>query len=358
MKKKPQVQKNKLLNFFLLLASAFLTLLIIEVALRLLPQDITKIDYSLVKDERIYSSTRTMKFKPNFTRVWTGLGPPTVWHFNNLGYRERAVTIDKPENIFRIVVIGDSIVMGFGVEDFEAFPRRLEQLLKPKVVNPGMIHFEVINLGVQGYASPEYLAVLKEDALRMKPNLAIVAMYPSNDLSGTVIFKENKFYNSLMSIPDFIPLEINEFLKRNYRLYLFTLTKYYTFIQRYQPNFIPPKESTEEEWSLMESDVQDMEEVSDGGNAKLVLLAIPKPREVAEAQFSADHDRLLKIAEELEVSHYGFFDGLKKYKNVRDLYLNDFDDHFSPKGNEYFATLLADFLWDNDLVPKQPESKN
>src|SRR3989344_1598392 len=97
-------------NFLILLFGFLVAALAMEIVLRILPKDLTKLDYGLLEDERIYTFSRYVKFKPNFTRVWTGLGEPTVWHFNNLGFRERAVFINKPQNIYRIVVIGDSIV--------------------------------------------------------------------------------------------------------------------------------------------------------------------------------------------------------------------------------------------------------
>ena len=326
----------------------------LEVLFRVLPDKISKIDYSIVSDDRIYTPTRFVKFKPNYTRVWTGLGPPTVWHFNNLGYRERDIKIEKPENIFRIAVIGDSLVLGFGVEDFEAFPRRLEQILKPEVFDTGMTHFEVINLGVQGYSSPQYLAVLKEDALRLTPEIVIVTVYPSNDLLGAVGFWKDKKYTNLMAVPDFIPFPINQFLKESSKAYLFLLTKYYTFAKRFQSDFTPSDKSNEEGWPIVESDLKDMQKSAVERGTKLVLLPIPRPKEVSAELNLQDTQKLVDIARRLNIIYYDPTRDLKKYKNVHELYLPDLDDHFSVKGNEYLAFLLAKFLWEEGLTPKQP----
>ena len=296
-----------------------------------------------------------MKFKPNFTRVWTGLGDPTVWHFNNLGFRERAVFINKPQNIYRIVVIGDSIVMGFGVEDFEAFPRELEEKLKAETVDPGIIHFEVLNMGLQGYSSGQYLAVLKEEALRLNPDLILVAVYPSNDIGGVAGLYIDRLYAYLISLPDLIPYRLNEFLKRNSRFHLFLLTKYYSIVQKYQSKYSQNDQTDELGWQLMQKDVLEMKRSAEAKNKKLVILPMPKPKEVSGELKPTTHSRLIQVLEENEVSYYDSLPELKEYRNVKALYLDDLDDHFSTTGNEYFASILAEYLWDNNLAPKQPE---
>ena len=350
-----KINKSILINIIIILSGFLVSFLIIEIIIRLIPEEFTKIDYSIVRDERIYNLSRGVKFKPNLSRVWTGLGPPTIWHFNNLGFRDRAVQINKSENVFRIVVIGDSIVMGFGVEDFESFPRKMEQILKPQIVNPNMSHFEVINMGIQGYSTPQYLAVLKEEALKIKPNLIIMTIYPSNDLLGVVSFEKDKLYTRLMSFADLIPFPINQYLKEKSKLYLFLLTKYYTFIQKYQSDYKISEADNEYGWRLMENDIKKMKIISEQQNIKLVILIIPNPKDIVNRNIPLPYyqERLVDIVKQLQITYYDSFNDLEKYPKIRELYLDDLDDHFSPKGNEYLATLLSSFLWDNKLVPKQ-----
>ena len=137
------------------------SLLLLELVSRYLPQDVTKTGNGLVEEERIFTASRGMKFEPNFNRVWTGLGRPTIWAFNDLGYRERGIQRDKPEGVFRILFIGDSVVMGFGVEEYESLPRQLEDVLRPIKLVSDMFHVQVLNLGIQGYSTSQYLAVLQ-----------------------------------------------------------------------------------------------------------------------------------------------------------------------------------------------------
>ena len=68
---------------------------------------------------------------------------------NSLGFRDVEHAAEKPEGVFRILVLGDSFTYGAGVAFEETYPRRLEAMLNgrrgphPKV--------EVINAGVYRY---------------------------------------------------------------------------------------------------------------------------------------------------------------------------------------------------------------
>ena len=58
-----------------------------------------------------------------------------------------------------------------------------------------------------------------------------------------------------------------------------------------------------------------------------------------------------KISSDLKLIYYDLLDDLKKTENINKLYLDDLNDHFSPKGNELVANLIANFLKEKKLVP-------
>ena len=79
---------------------------------------------------------------------------------NRLGFHDDEFPTRKPDGELRILVLGDSVVMGHGVLASEAFPNRLEAMLG--AANPGGFRsFQVINAGVQGYSTYQYLEVLR-----------------------------------------------------------------------------------------------------------------------------------------------------------------------------------------------------
>lgn len=59
-------------------------------------------------------------------------------------------SILKPENVFRIITIGDSFTYGEYVNDADTYSQKLEDMLNASICN-NVLKFEVINLGVPGY---------------------------------------------------------------------------------------------------------------------------------------------------------------------------------------------------------------
>jgi lysophospholipase L1-like esterase len=106
---------------------------------------------------------------------WIDDGFATI---NSLGLRGREVTLPRPKDHFRLVVLGDSIAFGWGVDDDDTFCSRLEQMLADKV--PGR-KVEVVNTGVSGYDTEQEAALFERFGARLQPDLVLVAFY-YNDL--------------------------------------------------------------------------------------------------------------------------------------------------------------------------------
>ena len=96
---------------------------------------------------------------------------------NDLGFRDvRASIPPKAPGEFRIIVIGDSITFGPGLEYDQLYTSRLAAALRrsrPEV--------RVINLSVEGYNIIQYEAVLEEVGLGLQPDMVLVGMFPVND---------------------------------------------------------------------------------------------------------------------------------------------------------------------------------
>lgn len=89
---------------------------------------------------------------------------------NSDGLRDKEYQIKKPENTFRVVVLGASITMGAGVDIDETFHSLLENRLNSESSNTS---YEFINFGVGGYNPPNYLTMLRYKALKYEPDLIL-----------------------------------------------------------------------------------------------------------------------------------------------------------------------------------------
>jgi lysophospholipase L1-like esterase len=105
-----------------------------------------------------------------------------VWEIslNNEGFRERDFTSSKTEGTLRIVCLGDSWTFGANVNQAEAYPQRLEAMLKEEFPRT---RIEVFNLGMLGYSSYQGLELLRRRALALDPDIVILA-FAMND--GTI----------------------------------------------------------------------------------------------------------------------------------------------------------------------------
>lgn len=101
---------------------------------------------------------------------------------NSHGLRGPETTYEKPPNTFRILNLGDSIVMGWGVRMEDTYGRRLESLLNEE--GNGDLKFEVINAGVPGWSLDNALAYLQAEGLKYEPDLVVFDLTIANDING------------------------------------------------------------------------------------------------------------------------------------------------------------------------------
>lgn len=104
---------------------------------------------------------------------------------NSMGYRMEEFPVEKPADEYRILMIGDSLTFGFGVEDNESFAsltkQRLNEYLKKNNITNKKI--QVINAGFKDGKSPDsYYLYLKELGLKLNPDLIIVNYFINNDV--------------------------------------------------------------------------------------------------------------------------------------------------------------------------------
>ncbi|MCH8112369.1 MAG: SGNH/GDSL hydrolase family protein [Proteobacteria bacterium] len=103
---------------------------------------------------------------------------------NQAGLRgTKDYTVPKPPNTYRIAMLGDSMLFGFGVADNEVVSYQLEHLLNRTAKNR---KFEVLNFGVSGFGTAEQLVAYEKLVRPYKPD-AVVVFYFSNDVGNTIV---------------------------------------------------------------------------------------------------------------------------------------------------------------------------
>ena len=116
--------------------------------------------------------------KPDSHYVWQSI-PVDI---NAHGLRGIETTYEKPPGTYRILNLGDSVVMGWGVREEDIYGQQLEALLNERA--SGDLRYEVVNAGVPGWSLDNALAYLQAEGLKYEPDLVVLDVTIANDING------------------------------------------------------------------------------------------------------------------------------------------------------------------------------
>ncbi len=178
-------QKTNRKNITLLLGLAFFGLLfgfiLIEVLLR---------SYYLISEKMLFDlrpSRTTIKWQDDELVGRRLLPNQSGWFVtdskeyftwidvNSEGWRESEHSLEKPEDIFRILIIGDSFVENFQVPLKQTFFKQLEKEFN---------NIEVIAMGLGDSGTAQQYILLKEFGLAYQPDLVIHFFFTGNDVKN------------------------------------------------------------------------------------------------------------------------------------------------------------------------------
>lgn len=139
---------------------------------------------------RVYKKSDFLPFEllPNVNRVHIGNTHEFSYtvRTNSLGYRMNEFSQVKADDEFRILMLGDSMTFGYGVEVEDNFPSKLETKLNKYLKLNGVESkkVKIINAGFADGKSPDtYYLYLKKVGLDLNPDLIIVNYFINNDVA-------------------------------------------------------------------------------------------------------------------------------------------------------------------------------
>ncbi len=97
---------------------------------------------------------------------------------NQLGLRGPEIATPKPAGTFRVLLLGDSVVFGWGVDDEHTFARRLESEWNAAAPRTRL---EVVNTGHPLFDTVQQAATLREFLPKLQPDLVLL-VYVVNDV--------------------------------------------------------------------------------------------------------------------------------------------------------------------------------
>lgn len=138
------------------------------------------------------------------------------YEINSQGFRGPEIPYKKPEGLKRLLVVGDSVVEGHGIEFTQTFSYLLGE-------NFQSFGWEVINGGIGG-ASPIYYAANMERYLLLKPDVVLIVIY-DNDIIGDRIREVEYFECPFFDDTD-------KLLKRSTMVDILSASRFFNVVRR------------------------------------------------------------------------------------------------------------------------------
>ena len=226
--------------------------------------------------------------KPGSHYEWQGI-PVDI---NSHGLRGPETTYEKPPNMFRILNLGDSVVMGWGTREEDTYGRQLEQLLNAQ--GGADRRYEVINAGVPGWNLENALAYLQAEGLKYEPDLILLDLTTANDIKGkSALLADNQ------------PAPI-KWLRANTYLWPFLTVQLRWMEARAQgreridvidpptnPDKYFPLDPEAEQWTEVWNWVLAIHRLARANNARFVLVLFPLEFQVLDESYSTLPQELL-----------------------------------------------------------------
>jgi len=232
---------------------------------------------------------------------------------NSFGLREGERTKVKPPRTYRIIALGDSITMGWGVPQGMTYPAQLERSLnaQPPKGFPEGLHYEVLNLGVGNYNTAQEVMRLRNLGLALDPDL-IVLGYFINDAEPT-------------------PKPSRGFLIEHSYLFAFAVSRIRlvkrstsTYLDYYRDLYGDDKPG----WQEARAALRDVATISRERSIPAMIFIIPEMHELSDRYpFAGIHRRLEQVAATIGLPVVDLFPAFKGRKPESALWVSPLDAH-------------------------------
>jgi len=275
----------------------------------------------VVKSEEPLGYVHKAKFEGNI-----GDSPIKI---NSRKLRDKEYSQKKPENVFRIVCLGDSVTLGWGVRLEDTFEKKMEGLLNSTA---SASKFEVINAGVGGYNTVQIASFFRSEVQQLETDLVLL-FFTVNDAGD----RFEPFPAAKAESKDRIS-NVSHVLIEILKRILPTISGIMEYLTHpkvdYQSDYLPPND---EGWRRSKEALRSVKSLSRKNGSKLIVFMIPAMQNLKENySFGTIHTKLKQFCIEEKIPFfdlYDFFEG----KNDSEVRISLIDGH----PNEFAHDLIA-----------------
>lgn len=247
---------------------------------------------------------------------------------NSRGFRDREYQIPKPRDVYRIMVLGSSVTLGWGVPMDQTYVKLVEEWLEG---NTGNKRVEIINTAVGNYNTTREIEAFFAKCLELNPDMVILTFF-IND-------------------PQIIEIKENPVLKHS-QLAVLLWSRYQQIIRiaglkenyaDYYKNLYTDKNHG---WIICQQEMQKLANYCRNQNMYVLLAMIPDIHNLQNYPFEFAHQIIKTKSLEYGFHFLDFYNALKREDAV-DLWAMRGDPHPNVKGHSIMARYLFEYLTKN-----------
>ena len=315
---------------------------------------------------------------------------------NSFGLMGPEISLEKANDVFRIILLGDSYTEALQVEEGKSFARRLESMLQQDFRVKGK-SVEVLNAGVSGYSPIIQYLYFKRDLAKLNPDLVVLQLF-TND-----VFEDNKFKAMSLLDSEGFPVKIHTYFLDKYskaiyfyrfHQWLLNVSRFYEYVYTWSvkrnKNLPINKEMRQldefhdinqffivqddrplfkditfrdQAWANTEKYLSKLNNLVQQKDADFALFYIPTEAQLTLVEYSPHaqmyfsrqantyfNDLLVNFSQTYQVPFLDLLDRFELLKQEGLYYPGD--GHLNEKGHRVVAKALYDFLLQNNLLEK------
>jgi lysophospholipase L1-like esterase len=324
-----KIIKLVLFNFVLAVA----IIIFFEVALRL----IKPLDKGSLFQIISYGGGQQLKIpRPHSTGI--RVGKKVI--INSLGFRGKEITLKKPSNTIRILLLGDSYVFGYGLTENETLSSVLQEKIDKEISSSTRI--EIINGAVPGYNTLDEYLFLKLKGITISPDIVLL-FYFTNDIFG---------YEPASLDYKFAELERKQDFKESLRRYFLTFNVVYCWYKAYLQNIIPipriflPIDDNIQDSAGFKASCAALKDAANylkEKNIKFAVFQIPTLTSTKHYPYLKLHQALKNFCEEEKINYFDFLAAFKD-RSLHRLWITFDNEHTNRYAHEIMAAAILQRL--------------
>ncbi len=332
------MQKKKtqftFINIILIVVTLLIFLFLMEIILRIIYPIYSNYNTEMwrySRDMKIPSSNKLMSYEhtPNKSGLYYG----TMITTNADGFRDYYYDVKKPLSTYRILMLGDSVTLGWGTNSSDIFSKVIERKLNSMISGKKI---EVINTGIGCYNTQMEVELLKQKGLKYNPDMIILNYYindpePTKKTNTILYFLQKNLYTYMFFWDKFS----NLFLKLKNETYISYYSRLY--------------EDSYNGKTIMLQSINELAKIVHEKDIKLLIVVYPDFHNFPNYRF----EYVTHLIRNASISNRIYFlDLLPYFKDIdpESIWVSKEDAHPNSFGHSIAADAITKYLIEKNLV--------